>query len=829
MKSCTSTSEFVPTTVRIAASLSLLCLGASAHAQQEVTKIPRPLPTMLDVKTQAPAPPVCVQTLPAGKVPESAPTPRHKQEKSGAPKVQATPAIDFSKVTFDEPGDGAVWARGRTYKASFDAHGATYIPFLGSSAPRNFPVRVRLAAARVGDNDLALVENGVSRTAADVTIDRGALREVWHLEPDAAEQTFVLASRPAASGSLRLQLAFESELAPRSAGQGIEFVGERGGVAVSDVVVIDALGLRTHVQSCLDDANLAIEVPAGLLASARYPLRVDPVYSTHALDTTAAFMSRPDITNSDVSSNWAVVYEFAYSSTDNDVYTQDLYAGVPQPGVWVDTTTSSWNEPHIACNPLLGTYLIVVDMRATASSQGQIWCRARAIGGTFQYVQRLVQNSSLGSCRSPDVGGDPSLSYPTYFMAIWTREATLSDWDVHGRLIDGDGTLIGTAPIFIDNTVSFDLFPSISKTDGRPPSTTQEWNVTWQRIIGSHTDIWGAQVHWDGLISTSPFLIASSGQNDQFPSASSLLDGATGPRPWLVTYDRYVGSDYDIIAKALVGATSITPELNVSVMEGVDIYEDQLHPNVDSNGQRFALAYCESYNHAVADHDLYVATLHLEGNALAIDEAHQNMDFSSLDTDNAPIACCMTESNQGNPYYGLAWSTYFGGTADVYSGVYAEPSSYQSFCFGDGSWGNCPCNNTGAVGKGCGNSATNGGGLSGSGSNFVSGDSFSLTASDVPGGPVCLFFQGSSPGTVGGAFGDGLLCANGSVVRIGFGALSGGTAIYPASGDAPISVKGGVPPEGGTRAYQVWYRDNALFCTSANYNLTSAVRVLWLR
>src|SRR5438552_2960054 len=46
----------------------------------------------------------------------------------------------FDHVHFDAPGDGALWARGRSYKARFDAHGATYIPIFGSAAPRNFPV-----------------------------------------------------------------------------------------------------------------------------------------------------------------------------------------------------------------------------------------------------------------------------------------------------------------------------------------------------------------------------------------------------------------------------------------------------------------------------------------------------------------------------------------------------------------------------------------------------------------------------------------------------------------------------------------------------------------
>lgn len=46
---------------------------------------------------------------------------------------------------------------GRTWKANFDGTGCTVVPFLGSEAPRNFPLRLELAQATVGGEPLALV------------------------------------------------------------------------------------------------------------------------------------------------------------------------------------------------------------------------------------------------------------------------------------------------------------------------------------------------------------------------------------------------------------------------------------------------------------------------------------------------------------------------------------------------------------------------------------------------------------------------------------------------------------------------------------------------
>ena len=56
-----------------------------------------------------------------------------------------------------------------------------------------------------------------------------------------------------------------------------------------------------------------------------------------------------------------------------------------------------------------------------------------------------------------------------------------------------------------------------------------------------------------------------------------------------------------------------------------------------------------------------------------------------------------------------------------------------------------------------------------------------------------------------------------------------GNASYPSSGDSSVSVRGMVPIDGGRRAYQVWYRNAAAFCTSATFNLSNGVIIDWAR
>lgn len=155
------------------------------------------------------------------------------------------------------------------------------------------------------------------------------------------------------------------------------------------------------------------------------------------------------------------------------------------------------------------------------------------------------------------------------------------------------------------------------------------------------------------------------------------------------------------------------------------------------------------------------------------------------------------------------------------------------FCGHDGFQGNrCPCDSTVpyeyGFGSACPNSQNPDGALLHfNGQASLSADTFALTASGMPAQAVAMFFQGTNAAQQGVLFADGLRCVTGSIVRLGIKTASGGAATYPSGADLPISVRGNVPAPGSFRAYQVWYRDAAAFCTSATSNLSSGVLASW--
>lgn len=150
------------------------------------------------------------------------------------------------------------------------------------------------------------------------------------------------------------------------------------------------------------------------------------------------------------------------------------------------------------------------------------------------------------------------------------------------------------------------------------------------------------------------------------------------------------------------------------------------------------------------------------------------------------------------------------------------------YCLGTTAGGTpCACPSSGFGHGGCRNSQGWGANLNARGNPSVSADTVRLEGAGMPNGPA-LFFQGTQRvnGGTGVVFGDGVLCAGGTIVRLGVKTSSGGASTYPQSGDLSL-VAAGTLVAGDVRDYQVWYRDAAAYCTAATFNTSDAVEITW--
>jgi hypothetical protein len=159
------------------------------------------------------------------------------------------------------------------------------------------------------------------------------------------------------------------------------------------------------------------------------------------------------------------------------------------------------------------------------------------------------------------------------------------------------------------------------------------------------------------------------------------------------------------------------------------------------------------------------------------------------------------------------------------------------YCAGDGSLSTaCPCNNTGATGRGCNNSFNTGGALL-SAAGTTNPDTLVLTSSNELPHPLSVFLQGNGCNPAGSPFGDGLLCLSGTLKRLYIKNAVNGSTSAPdfSAGDPSITTRsatlGDPITPGSTRYYQTYYRDpDTTFCPNPpgnTWNVSSGLSVQW--
>ncbi len=809
---------------------------AQSIAAQESKPAPRPLPVMQDVKTPAPFVPVDTTPVETRRAPTSAPV---APAKSGDQGSQMRPGrkIDFSHPYFDAPGDGSLWACGESYKASFDAQGFTYIPFFGSKAPRNFPVNVALESVRVGGQELPL-SGYAARTRSDdrVIIDRGSVVELYDLDPQGAKQEFVFDSLPN-RGELRVRMAVDTELAARTSDAGIEFASDLGFVRYGTATVLDAAGHSRAIATEWTDGGIELTVPADFLAHARFPVTIDPVFATFTVDNTVDDDSSPDMAFENTTFVFAVTWERVFSAADHDVWIEEydvVGTAVVGTRATIDFTGTSWQHPRIASNVLASQFLVVAQ---TGVAPARV-IMGRTMESETPYTmgaQFTISGAESGDKSDPDVGGDPVLSGPTYYCVVWTRDFAAADRDVHSRLVLNNSTLLGAATVLIDNSGgTYDIKPTVSKSDGPAPFALQNWNIAWEREVGGaggQGDIFGAQVLWDGTITTPSFPISTTTSNDESPSASPGID-LVGVRHYVVAFTRDFG-DHDVEYSLLNGST-VESTTNLSIQEDAFtnlLFQDQVQPSAEASDGFFHIAYSEQFSSSTTDYDIWVSAIYNNAGNTVLAEVHENLAFSVTHEGNPQLTSRRSGGLAGSVTLGAVWedagSTTFG---DIEGATFTTPTGGPVLvaCAGDGSAGvACPCS-AGSFGNGCPNSIFAGGAnLSSTGNASVANDSFVLHGSSMP-NATAVYFQGSST-TSAFVIDDGIMCTGGTIIRLGSKLNAGNASQYPAVGDASISVRGAIPADAGvTRSYQAFYRNAAAFCTPATSNRTNALVVTWL-
>ncbi len=514
-----------------------------------------------------------------------------------------------AEVALDRAADGRIWARGADWKASFDDRSCTFVPFLGSDAPANQPLTLRLQSIHLAGEPLEFRPAAPSTAEDRIERDFGPCVERFDLAERGVEQSWVFRTLPQ-RGELRLQLATDTPLHGIDRGANLWFGGPRGGVAYEHAVAIDANGRRLPLELDLRDGLVELVVPADFVAAATLPLVVDPFLSTVGLGYSGNFSGNPDVAFDYTTQEFLAVWQFAYSATDHDVWAQRLDLGQNAIGTpfTLDFTSTSWTKPRVANNGLADNFLVVAECSQGFVSPywigGRLWSAAAGAGPQFDVERAGQPGSYTGDARNPDVGGDPLEVGPTFYTVVWEREYSSTDHDILARQVTDTGVLRGGAPMAIDVSTRFQARPRISKSNGYSFAnnwSSQRWAVVYEdHYSATDVDVRGTQLTWDGQLPPSGpnHPISLSSTDERSPVVGSPTDEQGGARIHTVAWQRVLGpTDSDILVAAWDGNLVVQGLANLQALEnagGAGLWP-QFAASIDGDGVRAVVAYSEAW------------------------------------------------------------------------------------------------------------------------------------------------------------------------------------------------------------------------------------------
>lgn len=540
---------------------------------------------------------------------------------SAAPAQAPALSSAFERVLWDDPGTGTWWVVGSTWKGSFDANGFTYVPWLGPKAPRDFPVKFRVARVTVGGRELPFAARSApTRTGDRITFDRGALREIYDVGMTEVEQTFVVDT--SLHGDVQIELAFESELEPSSASEGIALGNAFGGVRYGAAFAVNGAE-KLAIPSHREGQSIRLLVPAS--ARGTGPVVVDPIIGTqYAGYQPLRTHADPDLSYDSSNDIWLAVWESPWSATDTDVFCE-MFDGqgnrIVGSGAIVDASTLAYSAPRVANLNIADRFLIVVQ-RVDPSQYGgrsMIFSRARDAGNSRTLYGELLISSPnfVGDHFAPSIGGDTGTDTDIHnWLVTWTFAPSATRSDVHGQLVGATGQLYYRNDVVIESDLAHRTFASqVSRKNTAGIAVTPHWFVVYSKEItpGTDYDVIGRRVMYDGKMPVAAVPIDTGLADDRYPHVSSPIPTTGGTEAlFLVTYEE----QHPLAARAVLcnassglmfGRTDLTQRFAFGFYS----------VRAESDGIRFAV----TANVGTNPSTIAVATLAFDGSSLVMHEA----------------------------------------------------------------------------------------------------------------------------------------------------------------------------------------------------------------
>jgi hypothetical protein len=425
------------------------------------------------------------------------------------------------------------WAAGDGYKVGF-ADGLRFVPYHRSDGPA-VDWRWRTVSARAGEQELVTQAPRAALASLRAEYDLGGLVEAYDVRPDGVEQTFVLRQRPASAGDLVIRGAVQSVLEAAPDGNGIGFVDASGVplVRYGRALAIDANGSTAAMTTTLVDGGLELRLAGEWLATAAFPLVVDPLIAPVTV-VAGVPIAEVAIAHDPFGSKNLWVAEVRYAGGDADLWLWRTDADGQNPILAYSDLSASWS----AIEPSLGI------SRGGAST---LLAYTRDVLSNQRRVLRLHDHSRFNlafegtvlfpigptnrNCWRPTVGHDLAIGSSTLLVAFQVEEdnpfSNVLASAIYGLEVDCAGAgSFGSAFAIAEQAAVDHERPSLAKVNG----SAREWTVAYQRYqhFLPNGFSWDAALRRinPGNVVSAEFLIdtATAGQHEMTPKLAGHDD-----------------------------------------------------------------------------------------------------------------------------------------------------------------------------------------------------------------------------------------------------------------------------------------------------------------
>jgi hypothetical protein len=421
-----------------------------------------------------------------------------------------------------DPGDPGIWTSGPDYKASFH-DGFTFYPVLGTSYPRNLPLRWTTAAITAGGSSI-LSTTPLAHVASDwrYTYVHGDVREVYDVRPEGVEQSFVFPQRPVAAGDLVIRGRITTELhcaATAAAHQALLFRDEQGNpiVRYGEAFAIDALGRRCDVSTAFDGEHVTLTVSAAWLAQAQFPLTVDPLTTAVTLpNVIGQTVATCDVGQQGETTTRNVMFAYSriVSASDRDVFAYLCDPDYSNRVLVMSQVSSTFVDDHVSV-----AYVAGADRWIVGYVRGGGILRTYFNGRTVFTLNGGITSDwtfPFFVLRGLDMGGTYSGSTGLYGICAYWVDPTDGRPSQAGflRINAGAQVIEAGAGLGAPPFENWDREqPSVNQVAGNTLGNSDGWAIVYQeRNVLSSTDDWdllGVRTNMQATAPTTPVTLVS--------------------------------------------------------------------------------------------------------------------------------------------------------------------------------------------------------------------------------------------------------------------------------------------------------------------------------